>query len=160
MDALLIASTALVLISTCVVVIARSVHLQNRRALIHLRTAQRSAYHHIQKSRMDLMETRNRARLLEDTVKQGTSAVEKMHQAIAATTFGLIDHFAKNEEFRESAQRAHQTHNHTSRKIYQAAHTTNKALHLLADSVITRRQEKKLTARSRPKKPDGQPDDK
>lgn len=151
MDALLLLTTALILIAARLLALATSIHLRNRKSLIRLRAAQRSALSHIQKSRMDLMETRNRARLLEDTVKQGTSAVEKMHRAIAATTFSLIDHFATDEEFRESAQRARETHNNTSRQIYEAARTTNKALHLLADTLFISRKEKKLTMRTRTK---------
>lgn len=151
MDALLFASTALLLIAARLVALATSLHLQNRKALIRLHSAQRRANSHIQKSRMEVMETRNRARLLEDTVKHGTSAVERMHQAIATTTFSLIDHFATDEEFRESAERARDTHNNASRQIYQAARTTNKALHLLADTLIISRKEKKLTMRTRTK---------
>ena len=150
MDALLFASTALILVATRFIALASSMHVQNRQALIRLQAAQRSANSHLQKSRMDLMESRNRARLLEDTVKHGTSAVEKMHQAIAATTFSLIDHFSTDQEFRESAQRARESHNNTSRQIYQAARTTNKAFHLLADTFIFSRKEKKLTMRTRP----------
>jgi len=147
MNALLITSTVLILATTCFLAVAFSIHLRNRRVLISLRAAQRSANSHIQKSRMELLETRNRARLLEDTVKQGTSAVEKMHKAIAATTFSLIDHFSTDEEFRESARRARETHNQTSRQIYKAAQTTNKAIHLIADTLFISRKEKRLTTR-------------
>jgi hypothetical protein len=147
MDALLLASTVLILATACLLAVALSIHLHNRRVLIRLRAAQRSANSHIQKSRMDLLETRNRARLLADTVKHGTSAVEKMHKAIAATTFSLIDHFATDDEFRESAQRARDTHNNTSNQLYKAARTTNKALHLLADTLFISRREKQLTSR-------------
>lgn len=154
MDALLLVTTGLFLASAGLLAVATPMSLQNLKQLIRLRAAQRSANSHIQKSRLDLMETRNRARLLEDSVKQGTSAVEKMHRAIATTTFSLIDHFATDEEFRESAQRARDTHNNTSRQIYQAARTTNKALHLLADTFIISRKEKKLTMRTRPKNSD------
>lgn len=150
MDVLLLISTGLTLITTCLLAVACSLHFRNQRSLIHLRTAQRSANSHIQRSRLDLMETRNRARLLEDTVKQGTTAVEKMHRAIATTTFSLIDHFSTDQEFRASAQRAEESHNNTSRKIYQAARTTNKAIHLLADAFIIGRKEKKITTRTRP----------
>lgn len=150
MDVLLLISSGLILVTAWLLVAVRSLHLSNRRSLIHLRAAQRSANSHIQKSRLDLMETRNRARLLEDTVKQGTTAVEKMHRAIATTTFSLIDHFATDQEFRASARRAHETHNNTSRQIYHAARTTNKAIHLLADAFITGRKEKKITRRIRP----------
>lgn len=154
MDAILLSSAAFLLLSTFLVMAGWSVHQNNRKALIRLRSAQRSANNHIQKSRMELMETRNRARLLEDSVKHGTSAVEKMHQAIAATTFSLIDHFSTDQQFRDSAQRARETHNNTSRQIYHAARTTNKAIHLLADTFIISRKEKKLTTRPRPNNTD------
>lgn len=150
MNVLLLISAGLILITTCLLAVACSLHLRNQRTLIHLRAAQRSANSHIQQSRLDLMETRNRARLLEDTVKQGTTAVEKMHRAIATTTFSLIDHFATDQEFRASAQRAEESHNNTSRQIYHAARTTNKAIHLLADRFIIGRKEKKITTRTRP----------
>ena len=149
MDALLFVTTALLVVAARLVALATSLHLQNRKVLIQQLSAQRHANSKIQKRRMALMETRNRARLLEDTVKHGTSAVEKMHQAIATTTFSLIDHFATDEEFRESAERARNTHNNTSRQIYEAARTTNKALHLLADTLIISRKERKLTMRTR-----------
>jgi len=151
MNALLISSSVLVITSAGLIGLAIPAHLANYKALVRLRATQRSANSDAQKSRLELMETRNRARLLEDSVKQGTSAVEKMHQAIATTTFGLIDHFSRDEEFRESAQRARETHNDTSRKVYQAARTTNKALHLIADSLIISRKEKKLITRPHPK---------
>ncbi|TGN41654.1 hypothetical protein [Marinobacter confluentis] len=160
MDALLLVSTALILVTARFLALATSIHFQNRKALLGLRAAQRLANSNIQKSRMELMETRNRARLLEDTVKHGTSAVEKMHQAIATTTFSLIDHFSTDQEFRESARRARETHNKTSRQIYQAARTTNKALHLLADSLFISRKEKKLTMRTRLKNSSNPPDEK
>jgi hypothetical protein len=149
MDALLFVITALLVVAARLVALATSLHLQNRKVLIQQLAAQRHANSKIQKRRMALMETRNRARLLEDTVKHGTSAVEKMHQAIATTTFSLIDHFATDEQFRESAERARNTHNNTSRQIYEAARTTNKALHLLADTLIISRKERKLTMRTR-----------
>lgn len=154
MDALILASTVFLLTSACLIAVTRSVYGHNRKVLLRLRAAQQAANSHIQKSRMELMETRNRARLLEDTVKHGTTAVEKMHQAIATTTFSLIDHFATDQEFRENAQRARQSHNDTSRQIYHVARTTNRALHLLADTLILSRREKKLTMRTRPKKTD------
>ena len=151
MDILLLCCMVLILVSARLIAAAGTRHAQNRKALISLRTAQRSAHSHIQKSRLDLIETRNRARLLEDTVRQGTSAVEKMHKAIATTTFSLIDRFSTDQDFRESARRAHESHNNTSRQIYQAARTTNKALHMLADTFIVTRKEKKLTVRTRDK---------
>ncbi|MCL7944603.1 hypothetical protein [Marinobacter sp. ATCH36] len=122
-------------------------HTRNTRNLRLLRAKQISAHSHLQKSRMDLMETRNRARLLEDTVKNGTSAVEKVHKAITTTTFSLIDRFSTSEEFRENARRARDSHDYTSDRIYRTVHTTNKALHILADTLFISKKEKKLTGR-------------
>ncbi|MDL0429551.1 hypothetical protein QPM17_00300 [Marinobacter sp. TBZ242] len=145
------ATTLLSLLATAsatgLLVCAIRQHAHNTRNLRILRAQQISANSHIQKSRMDLMETRNRARLLEETVKNGTSAVEKVHKAITTTTFSLIDRFSSNEEFRENARRARETHDQTSESIYRTVHTTNKALHILADSLFFGKKEKKLTAR-------------
>lgn len=76
------------------------------RDLRRLRAHRRAARSAIQKSRMDLLEVRNRAKLLEDTVASGTQAVEKVHQAISSTTFGLIDLFSRDDATRASARRA------------------------------------------------------
>ena len=111
----------------------------------------------IQKSRMDLQEVRNRARLLEDSVSGGASAVEKLHRAISNTTFGLIDLFSKDEEFRQTARKARATHDQTSQQIYRTVRTTNKALHILADTLIIGKAEKRLASRKRGK-PEGTDD--
>lgn len=112
-----------------------------------------AAHGAIQKSRMDLLEVRNRARLLEDSVSGGTSAVEKLHKAISNTTFGLIDLLSKDEEFRQTARKARQTHDETSQQIYRTVRTTNKALHILADTLIIGKAEKRLASRNRRKPP-------
>jgi hypothetical protein len=110
-----------------------------------------AAHSAIQKSRMDLLEVRNRARLLEDSVSGGASAVEKLHKAISNTTFGLIDLFSKDEEFRQSARKARATHDQTSQQIYRTVRTTNKALHILADTLIIGKAEKRIASRKRGK---------
>lgn len=110
-----------------------------------------AAHSAIQKSRMDLLEVRNRARLLEDSVSGGASAVEKLHKAISNTTFGLIDLFSKDEEFRQTARKARATHDQTSQQIYRTVRTTNKALHILADTLIIGKAEKRLASRKRDK---------
>jgi len=110
-----------------------------------------AAHSAIQKSRMDLLEVRNRARLLEDSVSGGASAVEKVHKAISNTTFGLIDLFSKDEEFRQTARKARATHDQTSQQIYKTVRTTNKALHILADTLIIGKAEKRLASRKRGK---------
>jgi len=101
----------------------------------------------VQKRRMDLMEVRNRAKLLEETVSGGTSAVEKVHKAISGTTFGLIDLFSRDEDFKRNARRARTTHDQTSREIYGAVRTTNRALHILADTLIISKVEKRIVTR-------------
>lgn len=110
-----------------------------------------AAHSALQKSRMDLLEVRNRARLLEDSVSGGASAVEKVHKAISNTTFGLIDLFSKDEEFRRTARKARATHDQTSQQIYRTVRTTNKALHILADTLIIGKAEKRLASRKRGK---------
>lgn len=106
----------------------------------------------IQKNRMDLLEIQNRNKLLEDTVKNGTSAVEAVHKTIAATTFELIDRFSTSEEFRESARRARENHDQTSRQIYRSVRSTNKALHELADTLLSNQTKRKIRKTTR--KPD------
>ncbi len=151
MDAITLLSLFATATTAGLVIVAIRQHAQNTRDLRILRAQQISAHSHLQKSRMDLMETRNRARLLEETVKNGTSAVEKVHRAITTTTFSLIDRFSSSEEFRENARRAQQSHDQTSDQIYRTVHNTNKALHILADTLFIGKKEKKLTERKRPK---------
>ena len=129
------------------IVLTTRQHHRNTHNLRLLKAHQISANSHLQKTRMDLMETRNRARLLEETVKSGTSAVEKVHKTITTTTFSLIDRFSTSEEFRANARRARESHDQTSDQIYRTVHTTNKALHILADALFIGKKEKKLTRR-------------
>ncbi|MBW7469909.1 hypothetical protein QQF73_09370 [Marinobacter sp. M216] len=118
-----------------------------RRHLRVLNSHRIAAHSAIQKSRMDLLEVRNRAKLLEDTVSGGASAVEKVHKAISNTTFGLIDLFSEDAEFRESTRKARQTHDQTSETLYKTVRTTNKALHILADTLIIGKAEKRIVSR-------------
>ncbi|MBE0484870.1 hypothetical protein [Marinobacter sp.] len=122
---------------------------ESRRQLRILNAHRIAARSAIQKSRMDLAEVRNRARLLEDTVSGGASAVERVHKAIANTTFGLIDMFSKDEDFRDSARKAQQSHEQKSEQIYKAVKTTNRALHILADTMIIGKAEKRIVSRSK-----------
>ncbi|MEO9525287.1 hypothetical protein [Marinobacter alexandrii] len=122
--------------------------LQASRRQLRLLNARRiAAQSDIQKRRMELEEVRNRAKLLEDTVSGGASAVERVHKAISNTTFGLIDLFSRDEEFRQSARKARDTHNQTSTTVYKTVRTTNKALHILADTLIIGKAEKQLASR-------------
>lgn len=121
------------------------------RALNSRRIAANSA---MQKRRMDLYEVRNRAKLLEDTVSGSTSAVEKMHRAISNTTFGLVDRFSKDDEFKQSARNARKTHDKASKQVYHTVRTTNRAIHVLADTLFISKAEKRVTLkRSNRKKP-------
>lgn len=117
---------------------------QNRKQLLALNTHRIAALSAIQKSRMELMEVRNRTRLLEDTVSGGTTAVEKVHKAIADTTFTLIDRFSRDPDFKTSARRVRDSHEQTSEQIYKAVRTTNRALHVLADTLIIGKAEKRI----------------
>jgi biopolymer transport protein ExbB/TolQ len=124
----------------------RQYRLTNRQ-VIALRSRALRRQSKIQKKRLDLLETRNRNKVLEDTVKSGTAAVEKMHRTLTNATFGLIDRFSSDDEFRENARKARETHDQTSDKIYKTLHTTNKAVHLLADTLLTRRTESRIRRR-------------
>lgn len=127
-------------------------YLRNRRAVLKLHSRQMDDVNVVQKKRLDLLETRNRSRVLEDTVKNGASAVELMHRTLTSATFGLIDRFTSDEEFRENARKARETHDQTTEKLYKTFYTTNKAVHLLADSFLTRRTENKIRRRYERKK--------
>src|SRR5690554_3683483 len=120
-----------------------------RRDLRILNTHRISARSAIQKSRLELLEVRNRAKLLEDTVSGGAMAVEKVHKVIANTTFGLIDMFSSDEEFRLSARKVQQTHHYRSGQVYNALRTTNRAVHILADTLIITKAEKRLVTKSK-----------
>lgn len=97
----------------------------------------------IQARRMNLYEVRNRAKLLEDTVSGSTSAVEKVHRVISNTTFSLVDHFSQDDEFRQGARKARKSHDKASKQVYHTVRTTNKALHILADTLFITRAEKR-----------------
>lgn len=140
---------ALLLLALCGWCVAYWQLLLCRRQARILNSHRVAAHSAIQRSRMDLLEVRNRARLLEDSVSSGASAVEKLHKAISNTTFGLIDLFSKDEEFRKTARKARATHDETSQQIYRTVRTTNKALHILADTLIIGKAEKRIASRKR-----------
>ncbi|MDO6824434.1 hypothetical protein [Marinobacter sp. 1_MG-2023] len=104
----------------------------------------------VQKRRMDIYEVRNRAKILEDTVSGGARAVEKVHRVISNTTFSLVDHFSKDDEFRQGAQKARKTHDEASKQVYRAVRTTNKAIHILADTLFITKAEKRALLRKAP----------
>ncbi|EON92594.1 hypothetical protein MARLIPOL_07574 [Marinobacter lipolyticus SM19] len=126
--------------------------LDSRRRLRVVNSHRIAANSAIQKSRMDLLEVRNRAKLLEETVTGGATAVEKVHKAISSTTFGLIDHFSRDDQFRQTARKARQTHDQTSQQIYHGVRTTNRALHILADTLIISKAEKRIISRKHKKR--------
>ncbi|MEE3118679.1 MAG: hypothetical protein VX339_11285 [Pseudomonadota bacterium] len=144
MNLTLLIPTTLLVVTLVLSVACYRLLLAARRDVRALNAHRIATHSAIQKSRMDLLEVRNRARLLEDTVSGGASAVEKVHKAISNTTFGLIDHFSRDEEFRESARKARKTHDQTSETIYKTVRTTNKALHILADTLIIGKAEKRI----------------
>ncbi|KPQ30099.1 MAG: hypothetical protein HLUCCX14_03175 [Marinobacter excellens HL-55] len=135
--------------TACILFAGYRIASHSRKQLLILNAHRIGARSAIQKSRMDLAEVRNRARLLEDTVSGGASAVEKVHKAIANTTFGLIDMFSKDEDFRDSARRARQSHEEKSQQVYKAVRTTNRALHILADTLIIGKAEKRIVSKTK-----------
>ncbi|MEX2475609.1 hypothetical protein [Marinobacter sp.] len=148
----LIASATLLTISTGGMAYTYWQLLGSRRELRVVNSDRIAANSAIQKSRMDLLEVRNRARLLQDTVTNSASAVERVHKAISATTFGLIDHFSRDDEFRLSARKARDSHDETSQKIYRGVRTTNRAIHILADTLILGQSEKRMISKHHKKR--------
>lgn len=139
---------AILLLASLIALAFTLSQLQASRRQLRILNARRIvAQSDIQKRRMELAEVRNRAKLLEDTVAGGTSAVEKVHKAISSTTFGLIDLFSRDEEFRQSARKARETHDQTSKTVYKTVRTTNKALHILADTLFIGKAEKQLASK-------------
>ncbi len=145
-----------ILVAACALAQVYTLHqLQQTRRQIRRLNAHRIADNSsMQKERMDLLELRNRAKVLEDTVSGGTSAVEKAHKAISSTTFGLISLFAPDDSLRQGARKARRSHDAASDQVYKAIHTTNRALHILADTLFIDKAEKKIVSR-RSRKPSG-----
>lgn len=120
--------------------------LHTRRAMFIIHSHQLAARNTIQKTRMDLREVGDRAKLLENTVSGGTTAVEKVHRAISNTTFGLIDLFSSDDEFRQSVRVIRKTHDQTSQQVYRSVRTTSKAMRILADTVMIGRAGKRTAS--------------
>ncbi|WP_323754291.1 hypothetical protein [Marinobacter sp.] len=123
--------------------------VSSRKQLRVLNASRLNVQNEIQRKRMELLEVRNRAKLMEDTVSGGTAAVEKVHKVIANTTFGLIDRFAKDEAFKSTARRVRKTHHEKSEKVYEVVRTTNRAAHLLADSLFIGKAEKRIISKTK-----------
>lgn len=129
----------------CTGAVAAAAHLtrQNQRALRRLGCRLASGVSVIQKGQLELQETRNRNRLLEETVRSGAAAVETVHRTIASTTFEVIDRLATSEKFRANAQQVRRTHDNTSRTFYRSLRSTNKTLHVLADVILSNKAKKR-----------------
>ncbi|OZB15700.1 MAG: hypothetical protein B7X58_06175 [Marinobacter sp. 34-60-7] len=137
------------LLSGALLAAGYQVSFENRALFRRLNALRIAALSERQKARMDMLEVRNRAKLLEDTVSGGTSAVEKVHKTIANTTFGLIDLFSRDDEFRSQARRVQQRHQQTSTEVYRAVRTTNRALHIIADTLFIGSSEKRMVSRTK-----------
>ncbi|MDX1755031.1 MAG: hypothetical protein R3175_03125 [Marinobacter sp.] len=102
-----------------------------------LASAQARQANRIQKKRLDLIELKNRKKLMEETVHDGTTAVEAVHRTLTGLTFDLVDRYSSNEEFKARARKARSAHDETTKTFYKALRTTNRALHVFTDMVIT-----------------------
>jgi len=118
---------------------AYEAHRNSRNSRILTCTQARLA-NKIQKKRLDLIELKNRKRLMEDTVRDGTTAVEAIHRTLTGVTFDLVDRYSSNEDFKARARKARTTHDETSKTFYKALRTTNRALHAFTDMVIVDKQ--------------------
>ncbi|HEY9119698.1 MAG TPA: hypothetical protein VIN33_08060 [Marinobacter sp.] len=98
----------------------------------------------VQKHRMDLQEVRNRNKLVEDTVAGGTTAVELVHRTITTVTFEAIDRFSSSDKLKENARRARMTHDEATSQIYRSVRRTNRAIHVLANTVLSEKARKRL----------------
>lgn len=139
----MILTTLFAILSTGVVVAAVHQHRLNRRALHRLQSRLALTVSKIQKSQLELQETKNRNRLLEETVRSGSAAVELAHRAISSTTFEVIDRLSSSEKFRANAQQIRRTHDNTSRTFYRSLRSTNKTLHVLADVILSNKAKKR-----------------
>ena len=145
----LIATGVGLTLSGCLLAAGFKQSADSRKKLRILNASRLQARSQIQQKRMELLEVRNRAKLMEDTVSGGTTAVEKVHKVIANTTFGLIDRFAKDEEFKNTARKVKKTHHEKSEQVYEVVRTTNRAVHILADSLFIGKAEKRIVSKTK-----------
>ena len=136
-------------LSGCLLAAGFKQSAESRKKLRILNASRLQTHSRIQQKRMELLEVRNRAKLMEDTVSGGTTAVEKVHNVIANTTFGLIDRFAKDEEFKNTARKVKKTHHEKSEQVYQVVRTTNRAVHILVDSLFIGKAEKRIISKTK-----------
>ncbi|SDW65623.1 hypothetical protein [Marinobacter mobilis] len=112
---------------------------QNQLAMRRYLAIQARRANDVQKRRMDRLELRNRKTLMEDSVREGTTAVEAIHRTITGVTFDLVDRYSRSEELKAKAKKAREVHDESTRTFYKAVRTTNRALHVVAD-IISERQ--------------------
>lgn len=125
---------------TLLVIAAYGAH-RNTMNYRRLAAAQARQANRVQKKRLELIELKNRKKLMEETVHDGTTAVEAIHRTLTGLTFDLVDRYSSNEDFRAKARKARTTHDETTKTFYKALRTTNRALHVFTDMVITNDQE-------------------
>lgn len=130
-----IAITLLALASTALLVSSAVISYRNRSRFRRFNAVLASRVSHIQKRRMERAELRNRKQLMEDTVREGTTAVEAVHRTITGTTFDLVDRYSRSDEIKAKAKKARQVHDDTTRTFYKAVRSTNRALHVFADMI-------------------------
>lgn len=110
----------------------------NRLALRRLNAIHARRANDIQKRRLERIELRNRKTLMEDSVREGTTAVEAIHRTITGVTFDLVDRYSRSEELKAKAKKAREVHDESTRTFYKAVRTTNRALHVVADMIAER----------------------
>ncbi|MDC0664325.1 hypothetical protein [Marinobacter sp. SS21] len=133
--ALAVALAALSLLALTTLAVYRNI--RNSRVLSCAQARQASQ---LQKKRLDLIELKNRKRLMEETVRDGTTAVEAIHRTITGVTFDLVDRYSSSEDFKVRARKARTTHDETTKTFYKALRTTNRALHAFTDMVMIDKQ--------------------
>lgn len=136
-------TTLLAVLCTGAVIATVHQYRLNQRTLHRLESRLASTVSVIQKGQLELQETKNRNRLLEETVRSGSAAVEMVHRTITSTTFEVIDRLSTSEKFRANAQQVRRTHDNTSRTFYRSLRSTNKTLHVLADVILSNKTKKR-----------------
>lgn len=133
-----IAAALLSLACTGLLVASVVTFTQNRQAMRRYQAIQARRINDIQKRRMERLELRNRKTLMEDSVREGTTAVEAIHRTITGVTFDLVDRYSRSEELKAKAKKAREVHDESTRTFYKAVRTTNRALHVVADMISER----------------------
>lgn len=147
---MLAATLALLLLCTGLTLASVWQWRRNRRAGLEVRCQLARIVGRKRKRELELLELRNRRRLLEDTVNGSTAAVEMIHRTISSTTFEMFERFSSSEKTRENARQARLAHDQASSGIYRTLRSTNKAFHALANVVIDSRAGKKSDNEGKP----------